>query len=153
MEIAIAQHSEETAGIGGGRACIAGHRSRVMDIVVWHEKRELSAEEVVYQYPGLNLANVHAALAYYFNHRQDIEEEFRKDEETVRQLLTHHPSIVQVFTLVLSSQLLDELVQVGVAAGKVLARVRTVQTLHTPVTHGTSRQPCGACRLARAGCR
>jgi uncharacterized protein (DUF433 family) len=95
VENVVTQHVEKTPGVCGGRACIAGHRIRVMDIVVWHERRGLSPEEIVYQYPGLTLADVHAALAYYFDNRQEIEDEFRKDEEAGRQLLTRHPSKVQ----------------------------------------------------------
>jgi uncharacterized protein (DUF433 family) len=95
VENVIVQHIEKTPGVCGGRACIAGHRIRVLDVVVWHEKRGLTPEEIVYQYPGLTLADVHAALAYDFDNRQEIEDEFRADEEAARQLLTRHPSKVQ----------------------------------------------------------
>ena len=64
---------QKTAGICGGRACIAGHRIRVADVVVWHERRGYSADEVVAMFPGLSLGDVHAALAYYFDHRSEIE--------------------------------------------------------------------------------
>jgi uncharacterized protein (DUF433 family) len=95
VENVIVQHIEKTPGVCGGRARIAGHRIRVLDIVVWHEKRGLAPEEIVYQFPGITLADVHAALAYYFDNRQEIEDEFVKDEEASRQLLTRHPSKVQ----------------------------------------------------------
>lgn len=39
MENRLAPHIIKTPGVCGGRACIAGHRVRVMDIVVWHEMR------------------------------------------------------------------------------------------------------------------
>src|SRR5258708_39576372 len=77
----IMQHVEKTPGVVGGRARIAGHRIRVMDIVVWHEKRAMSADEIVAMFPGITLADVHAALAYYFDNREEIEGEFRKDAE------------------------------------------------------------------------
>ena len=38
MESNGKQHIAKTAGICGGKACIAGHRIRVMDIVVCHER-------------------------------------------------------------------------------------------------------------------
>jgi hypothetical protein len=47
------------------------------------------------QYPGITLADVHAALAYFLDHRPEIEAEFRQDEEAVRQLLARRPSKVQ----------------------------------------------------------
>jgi len=36
----------------------------VQDVVVLHELRGLSPAEVVFAYPGITLADVHAALAY-----------------------------------------------------------------------------------------
>ena len=39
MENVISQHITKTPGVCGGRPCIAGHRIRVQDIVVWHEMR------------------------------------------------------------------------------------------------------------------
>jgi uncharacterized protein (DUF433 family) len=67
------QHIEATPGVCGGKPRIAGHRIRVQDIVVLHEYRGLSPDEIVATYPSLNLAQVYAALSYYFDHHQDIE--------------------------------------------------------------------------------
>ena len=89
------EHITKTPGVCGGRACIAGHRIRVVDIAVLHEKRGLSPAEIVHQYPGISLADVHAALTYFLDHRQEIEEEFRQDEAAVQQLLARTPSKVQ----------------------------------------------------------
>jgi hypothetical protein len=41
IENVLAQHIEATPGVLGGKPRIAGHRIRVMDIVVWHEKRAI----------------------------------------------------------------------------------------------------------------
>ena len=38
MQDILTQHITKTLGVCGGMACIAGHRIRVMDIVVWHER-------------------------------------------------------------------------------------------------------------------
>jgi uncharacterized protein (DUF433 family) len=81
MENVLTQHITKTPGVCGGRACIAGHRIRVMDIVVWHEMRRQSPDQIVDLFPGITLADVHAALAYYFDHRQEIEDEFRKEDQ------------------------------------------------------------------------
>jgi uncharacterized protein (DUF433 family) len=50
-------------------------RTRVAMIVADYLWRGWSAEEIVRQYPYLSLAETHAALAYYFDHREEIEEE------------------------------------------------------------------------------
>jgi uncharacterized protein (DUF433 family) len=92
MEDVIRRHIEKTPGTCGGRARIAGHRVRVMDIVVLHEVRGLRPEEIVPQYPGITLADVHAALAYYFNNPEEIKEDFRKDEEWAKFAEANYPS-------------------------------------------------------------
>jgi uncharacterized protein (DUF433 family) len=92
MENVLVQHIEKTPGICGGRARIAGHRVRVQDIVVWHEKRGYSPDEIVDMFPGITLADVHAALAYYFDNRQEIEDEFRQATEVAERLKSSNPS-------------------------------------------------------------
>jgi uncharacterized protein (DUF433 family) len=91
----IRTHITKTPGVCGGKACIAGHRVRVMDVVVWHERRGYSADEVVGMFPGITLADVHAALAYYFDNREEIEADFRKDEEWERSARANYPSKVK----------------------------------------------------------
>jgi uncharacterized protein (DUF433 family) len=95
MANVISEHITKTAGVCGGRACIAGHRIRVVDIVAWHEMRGYSPDEVVGMFPGITLADVHAALAYYFDHREEIEEEFRNEDEVAERLKARCPSKVQ----------------------------------------------------------
>ena len=95
MENVIMQHITKTPNVCGGKACIAGHRIRVMDIVGWHEKRGYSPDEIIAMFPGIALADVHAALAYYFDNREEIEAEFHQDEETAQFVKTHYPSKLQ----------------------------------------------------------
>ncbi len=81
MENGAVQHITKTPGICGGRPCIAGHRIRVQDVVVLHDMRGLAPAEIIDQFPGITIADVYAALAYYHNNRQEIEEEFRKEDQ------------------------------------------------------------------------
>ncbi len=89
------QRITKTPGLCGGRACISGHRIRVMDIVVWHEMRGHAPDEIVAMFPGITLADVHAALAYYFDHREEIENDFRTDEDWAKFAQTNYPSILR----------------------------------------------------------
>jgi len=66
-----------------------------MDIVVLHEMRGMCPEEVAYQYPSITLADVHAALAYYFDNRDEIQAEFRKDEEWAKFAEANYPSLIK----------------------------------------------------------
>ena len=92
MDTFLVKHIEKTPSICGGRACIVGHRIRVQDIVVWHEKRGYSPDEIVDMFPGTTLADIYAALAYYFDNRQEIEDEFKKSDERAEWLKTNVPS-------------------------------------------------------------
>ena len=86
------QHITKTPGVCGGRACIAGHRIRVLDVVAWHEKRGRSPEEIVEMFPGITLADVYAALAYYFDNRQEIDDELKKEDNWAAWLNAKVPS-------------------------------------------------------------
>ncbi|MBI4618365.1 MAG: DUF433 domain-containing protein [Planctomycetes bacterium] len=95
MEKVLAEHIEKTPGVLGGKARIAGHRVRVLDIVAWHEKRGLSPDEIVDLFPSITLADVHAALAYYFDHRDEIEAELRQEDRVASEMKSRVPSKLQ----------------------------------------------------------
>jgi uncharacterized protein (DUF433 family) len=82
---------EATPGIMGGKPRIAGHRIRVVDVAIWSEKLGLSPDDIASKY-DLTLAEVHAALAYYFDHREEIETDLRADEAFVTELKKRFPS-------------------------------------------------------------
>lgn len=44
-----------------------------LDTVVAAFKEGATAEEIVYQYPSLNLTDVYFVIAYYLQHRPDVE--------------------------------------------------------------------------------
>jgi uncharacterized protein (DUF433 family) len=92
MQDVLTQHITKTPGVCGGRACIAGHRIRVSDIVVWHEQRGYSPDEVVDLFPGITLSDVYAALAYYFDNRQEIDDDLRQADESAAWLKANIPS-------------------------------------------------------------
>ncbi len=90
----LTQHITKTPEVCGGRACIVGHRIRVQDIVLLHEKRGMSAKDILAEYPGITLADVHAALTYYFDNQQEIEEEFRRADAWADWVKANIPSKV-----------------------------------------------------------
>lgn len=47
--LVFTQHIEVTPGVCGGKPRIAGHRIKVRDIVIWHEKMAMSPDEIVYK--------------------------------------------------------------------------------------------------------
>jgi len=82
----IKEHIEITPGVCGGKPRIAGHRIRVQDIFIWHEKMGMSPDEILYHYPSISLADIYAALAYYHDNREEIRQQIAADEEFTRQL-------------------------------------------------------------------
>ena len=69
--------------IRGGRPCIAGTGVSVRRIVQWHNMGQIP-EEVVQTFGGhLSLAQVHAALAYYYANQAEIDVDLEaEDRET-----------------------------------------------------------------------
>jgi len=85
------KHIEVTPGIAGGKPHIAGHRITVLNIVVWHERIGKSADEIAAEY-DLTLADVYAALAYYYDHRSEIDRDIEESEAFVKALRESAPS-------------------------------------------------------------
>ena len=85
------QRIEATPGIAGGKPRIAGHRITVQDVVIWHEWLGRSADEISAEH-GLDLAEIYAALAYYFDHQTEIDLTIREQEDFVAALRQRTPS-------------------------------------------------------------
>jgi uncharacterized protein (DUF433 family) len=92
MADVITERITRTPGVCGGKACIAGHRVRVMDIAIWHEHMGMSADEIVDQIPTITLSDVHAALAYYFDHVEEIRNDMRREDEIAEHFRKKYPS-------------------------------------------------------------
>lgn len=95
MTAVITNHIEITPGICGGKPRIAGHRIKVQNIVIWYERMGMSPDEIVYHYPSITLADVHAALAYYYDHLEEIRKDIEDDESFAREMKAQTPSLVQ----------------------------------------------------------
>ena len=88
------QYIEIQAGYSGGKPHIVGHRIKVQDVVVWHERMGLSVDEIAFQY-GLALPEIYAALSYYFDHREQIEQDLRDKDVYVETMMGATSSILQ----------------------------------------------------------
>jgi uncharacterized protein (DUF433 family) len=84
-----------THDVFGGKACIAGHRVRVLDVVVWHEHQGMTPDEIVSHIPSITLADVHAALAYYFDHIEEIQQEMRVERAFAEDFRRSNPSLLE----------------------------------------------------------
>jgi uncharacterized protein (DUF433 family) len=61
---------------------------RVQDIVSDHERHGLSSEQIAGEYPHITLAQIHAALAYYYDHRDEILQQMKADEQLATRIET-----------------------------------------------------------------
>ena len=79
------EHIVRTPHISGGNPRIAGRRIKVSEIVLWHLHSQWAIEKIAQQF-DLTLAQVYAAIAYYYDHRQEIDQQI-EDEKTLEKTL------------------------------------------------------------------
>lgn len=91
----IKEHIEITLGVCGGKPRIAGHRITVQNIAVWHEKMGMSPDEILLHYPSINLSDIYAALAYYYDHREEIIKQIEDDESFALEMKKTTVSLVE----------------------------------------------------------
>lgn len=83
-------HIVSSHDIAGGKPHINGHRITVENIVVWHLQMGISLEEICHEY-DLGMADLHAALTYYYDHQAEIDERL-KDGAAFAQALRENTS-------------------------------------------------------------
>ena len=77
-------------GIRGGRPCIAGTGVSVRRIAVLHNMGE-APQEIAGNFGHLSLAQVHAALAYYYANKAEIDADLEAEERDYDTLARQHP--------------------------------------------------------------
>ena len=75
----------------GGAPCIGGRRIRVYDVAVAYEFEGRSIEEICATHPGVTLAEAHAAMTYFYDHRDEILAERVHEEAAIREYLSENP--------------------------------------------------------------
>jgi uncharacterized protein (DUF433 family) len=94
MQLVNQQYIEIDADVRSGKPRIAGTRIAVEDVAVMHLKLGYSLLEIAGKY-NLSLASVYAAMAYYFDHRQEIDQRTAEEDKIVEVLKQNHPSLLQ----------------------------------------------------------
>ena len=74
-----------------GVAWVAGTNTKVKEIVQDKLAYGWSPEEIHFQHRHLSMAQVHAALAYYYEHQDRLDDEIRQDLEEVDRLAASSP--------------------------------------------------------------
>ncbi|MCP5096112.1 MAG: DUF433 domain-containing protein [Chloroflexi bacterium] len=94
MELVLDKHIEKTASVRSGKARISGTRMTVSDVVISHFHLGESLDEIAVTY-DLPLAAVYAAIAYYLDHKDEIDSEIQNGRIYYEQLKAKSPSLVQ----------------------------------------------------------
>ena len=81
----VYSHITKDPEVCGGRACIDGTRIRVVDIACL-QREGYAPERMLEAYRSLNLAQIHAALSYYYEKPQEIEDALKEDREVAEKI-------------------------------------------------------------------
>lgn len=85
------QHIDVTPDVLGGKPRITGRRISVQNIVIWHERMGMSADDIATNY-DLSMADVYAALAYYFDNQTEIDQNIDLETALAEELRELTPS-------------------------------------------------------------
>src|SRR5438046_1273483 len=91
----VSEHIVSTPDTCGGKPRIAGSRIRVKDVVIWHVHQGMSPDEIISNWPHLTLSGVHAALAFYYDRKEEMDAEIAADEAWYEEMKAKTPSLVQ----------------------------------------------------------
>lgn len=74
---------------GRGVAWIGGTKVKVTEVVLDKIANGWSPEEIHFQHPHLSLAQIHAALTYYYENQSQLDEQIRGGSEESDELAVH----------------------------------------------------------------
>jgi uncharacterized protein (DUF433 family) len=69
-----------------GVAYIEGTTAKVIEIVLAKEVSGQSPEELQQEFPHLSLAQIYAALAYYHQHKEELDADIERRRQLARQM-------------------------------------------------------------------
>jgi uncharacterized protein (DUF433 family) len=69
---------------------ISGTTMKVVELIVEQQAYGWSPEELHFQHPYLTLGQIHSALAYYWDHREEMDRDIRRRLERVDGLRRTH---------------------------------------------------------------
>src|SRR6267142_1365554 len=87
----MSNYIEITPDTRGGKPRISGTRITVADIVLMHRRLDRALEEIAGTY-DLPLAAVYAAMAYYYDHKDEIDQSLNEEEALAQAFKQNNPS-------------------------------------------------------------
>ncbi len=74
------------AKISKSSPIIAGTRLRVLDIIIEYEYLGYTPDEIIRSHPHLTLSQVHDALSFYYENREEMDKEIRERKEKIMKI-------------------------------------------------------------------
>lgn len=82
----VGDYIVSTPGTASGEPRIAGSRIKVRHVYTWVEVMGMTVPQVLEQYPHLTRAAIHAALAYYWSHQDEIHRAIAEADQLVEEM-------------------------------------------------------------------
>jgi len=87
----VSNYIESTTDTRGGKPRISDTRITVADIVLMHRRLGRALEEIAGTY-DLPLAAVYAAMSYYYDHKDEIDQSLDEEEGMAEAFKKNNPS-------------------------------------------------------------
>lgn len=81
--------------IRGGEPVISGTGIRVLDIAVRYEIMGMTPEDIIVAFPHLSLSQIHDALSYYYEHKNDIDKGWKLEIQEVDLMRRKYTSVLE----------------------------------------------------------
>jgi len=75
-----------------GSPIIEGTRTRVIDIAIEYEVLGRSPDEIIRSHPHVSLYQIHDALSFYYENRDELDQKIKQDQGFVTKLKSKFPS-------------------------------------------------------------
>ena len=87
----MSDYIENTLGTRGGKPRISGTRITVADIVLMYRRLGRALEEIAGTY-DLPLASVYAAMSYYYDHKDEVDQSLDEEDSLAEAFKKNNPS-------------------------------------------------------------
>ncbi len=87
----MSKNIESTPSTRAGKPLISGTRITVADIVLMHRRLGRALEEIAGTY-DLPLAAVYSAMAYYYDHKDEVDQSLDEEEALAEAFKKNNPS-------------------------------------------------------------
>lgn len=81
--------------IRGGSLIIVGTGIKVMEVAIRYEVMGMTPEDILLALPHLTLPQIHDALSYYYEHKSNLDKEWKASLKQVKALRKRHRSVLE----------------------------------------------------------